>query len=101
MPLRPRQRILGPDDPRAPQRRRAHGLTPAERDALIVLQQGRCAICLRPGRLEIDHDHRHCHGREGCRLCIRGALCGRCNAAIGMIGDELIPRLLAYLAPPR
>jgi hypothetical protein len=94
-----RQRILGPDDSRAPVRRRTHGLTAAERDALIVLQGGRCAICGRTGqRLEVDHDHRHCPGRTGCRSCVRGALCGRCNTALGRFGDAAIPRLIAYLS---
>ena len=93
-----RQRILGERDSRAPARRTAHGLTADERDALIALQGGACAICGRTGlRLEVDHDHR-CHpGPTGCRLCVRGALCGRCNTALGRFGDARIPRLIAYL----
>ena len=50
----------------------------------VVLQGGACAICERTDRpLQVDHDHRHCPGREGCRQCVRGALCGRCNTALG------------------
>lgn len=96
---RPRQRILGPCDSRAPQRRRAHGLTPSEVDALAALQGGACAICGRLGEaLQIDHDHR-CHpGRVGCRQCVRGLLCPRCNGALGKLGDARIPQLLAYLS---
>jgi hypothetical protein len=98
-PRRPRQRILGPTDSRAPLRRKAHGLTPAEIEALIALQSGACAICGRLGeRLEIDHDHRHCPGRIGCRHCVRGMLCGRCNTALGRFGDRLIPQLIAYVS---
>jgi hypothetical protein len=94
-----RQRVLGPTDSRAPSRRKAHGITPAERDYLEELQGGACAICGRVGlRLELDHDHRHCPGRLGCRQCVRGLLCGRCNAAIGLVGDAFVPRLLAYLS---
>jgi hypothetical protein len=94
-----RQRILGPDDSRAPARRKAHGLTADERDYIWTLQGGACAICRRTGlRLELDHDHRHCSGRTGCRQCIRGLLCGRCNAGLGLIGDAFVPRLLRYLA---
>lgn len=94
-----RQRVLGPDDSRAPQRRTAHGLTADERDYLFDLQGGRCAICGRGGlRLELDHDHRHCRVRTGCRQCVRGLLCGRCNAGLGLIGDAAIPQLLRYLA---
>jgi hypothetical protein len=96
---RPRQRILGPADSRAPLRRKAHGLTPDEIGALIALQGGACAICGRPGQpLQLDHDHRHCPGRIGCRNCVRGALCGRCNTALGRFGDDLIPGLIRYLA---
>ena len=95
---RPRQRVLGPTDSRAPGRRPRHGLTPAERDALVALQGGRCAICLKAGEeLEVDHDHRHCPGKIGCRHCIRGMWCGRCNTALGRIGDENIPALIRYL----
>jgi hypothetical protein len=45
----------------------------------------------------VDHDHRHCPGTEGCRQCVRGLLCGKCNSGLGWIGDVNIPRLLAYL----
>jgi hypothetical protein len=94
-----RQRVLGAWDSRAPARRTAHGLTADERDALAALQGGLCAICGRAGQqLEIDHDHRHCPGREGCRACVRGALCGRCNTALGRFGDHNVPRLIAYLS---
>jgi Recombination endonuclease VII len=95
-----RQRILGPDDSRAPARRTVHGLTADERDALVSLQGGRCAVCGRTDRpLEIDHDHRHCPGTIGCRHCVRGAVCGRCNRAIWGLGDdvEVARRLVGYL----
>jgi hypothetical protein len=99
VPVRPHQRILGATDSRAPVRRVVHGLTPSEVDALVALQRGLCAICGRSGqRLQVDHDHRHCPGRTGCRRCVRGMLCGRCNTALGQIGDVNVPRLAAYLA---
>ena len=99
---RPRQRVLGPTDSRAPIRRAAHGFSAAEIDALRAAQGGLCAICGKPPppgeRLEVDHDHR-CHpGKTGCRRCVRGLLDGRCNTALGRIGDHNIPRLIAYLA---
>jgi hypothetical protein len=95
---RPRQRPLGPFDSRNPIRRRRHGLTSAERDALFALQGGRCAICLAPSNeLEVDHDHRCCPGPEGCRRCVRGLLCPRCNSGLGLITDRFIDRLIVYL----
>lgn len=98
-PTRPRQRVLGPTDSRAPVRQRAHGLTPAEVDALRALQRGLCAICGRAGQaLQVDHDHRHCPGTHGCRRCVRGLLCPRCNGNLGKLGDANIPRLIAYLS---
>lgn len=94
-----RQRVLGPFDSRAPIRRKAHGLTADERDALRAAQNGACAICGRlSDRLEVDHDHRHCPGATGCRECIRGLLCGRCNTALGRFGDNRIPALIRYLS---
>lgn len=94
-----RQRILGPNDSRAPARRRVHGLTPDEVGALIAMQGGLCAICGRAGQpLQVDHDHRHCGGSLGCRACVRGMLCPRCNTALGKLGDRNIPTLLGYLA---
>lgn len=101
-PRRPRQRPLSPYDSRTPRRRTAHGLTPAEQDRLRTLQGNACAICGRSGvRLTIDHDHRHCATPTGCRLCVRGLLCFRCNTALGQIGDQHVDRLLQYLGRPR
>lgn len=94
---RPRQLLLGPWDSRAPVRRKAHGITPAEQRAMLVAQGGLCAICRRPGPLQIDHDHRIDPGRYGSRASVRGFLCGRCNSALGQIGDEHVDRLIAYL----
>lgn len=94
-----RQRVLGAWDSRTPARRTTHGLTPDERAYLIQAQGGLCAICGRAGqRLQVDHDHRHCPGATGCRACVRGALCGRCNTALGRFGDFHIPQLIAYLS---
>ena len=93
-----RQRPLGPDDPRHPIRRRVHGLSVAEQNAMVIAQGGRCAICLRAGvPLQLDHDHRIDPGRYGSRRSARGYLCGRCNSGLGWIGDENIDRLIRYL----
>ena len=91
--------------------RRVHGITVAERDAMIAAQNGLCAICMQPedsvspgpshsakGRtktLSVDHDHA-LSGREA----IRGMLCLRCNCAINRLelDPEWADKALAYLA---
>jgi hypothetical protein len=49
-----------------------------------------------------DHDHRHCGGPTGCRLCVRGLLCSTCNRYLGHIGDdpETGYRLALHLISP-
>jgi hypothetical protein len=74
-------------------------------DALIEAQGGSCAICGvpyedRPGhRLAVDHDHRHCPGRIGCPVCIRGLLCNRCNNILRLAGDDIdiLAKSIGYL----
>lgn len=75
---------------------RAKGLSEAEHEALVLLQDGRCAICGhdagdRTRRLFVDHCHTS--GR------VRGLLCGRCNSGLGMFLDDakLLGRAIAYL----
>ena len=70
-------------------------LTTDQREALLAVQGGTCAnpVCdarddptSRWTRLSIDHDHEHPTSQEG----VRGLLCRRCNASIGMCpGDRL------------
>ena len=38
--------------------------------------------------LVVDHDHDCCPGSRSCGLCVRGLLCGTCNSAAGMLGDD-------------
>ena len=61
----------------------------------------RCDLCGLQRQLEIDHDHRHCPGEQGCGKCIRGLLCGLCNTAIAHFEASLIgvppERIVAYL----
>lgn len=65
----------------------------------ILETQGRtCAICESPdprhahGRWNVDHDHRCCPGKTSCGGCVRGLLCGPCNAGIGLLQDS--PKIL-------
>lgn len=70
------------------------GLTEADYDALFEAQGGRCGICGRePGdaMLQLDHDH--------ATLRPRGLLCGDCNRALGLLGDDIegVAAALQYL----
>jgi hypothetical protein len=73
-------------------KRAKHGLQPAQRDALLASQGGRCAICRtnNPGSTPwgIDHDHRHHPGPQGCPFCIRGILDQDCNNMLLRAHDD-------------
>jgi hypothetical protein len=60
-------------------------------NALLEKQGGVCAICRRPGKLVVDHDHET--GK------VRGLLHHNCNKAIGMFEDnpEFLEGAAAYL----
>jgi hypothetical protein len=65
------------------------GLTPAEYDARIAFQHGRCAICHDPmTNPHLDHDHATGQLRE--------VLCLNCNTGIGKLKDN--PALLRAAA---
>lgn len=68
---------------RAARLRRLYGLPEAAYEARLAAQGGACAICrTRPelaGRLHVDHDHGT--GK------VRGLLFGKCNKALGLLGD--------------
>lgn len=68
--------------------------SPAQRAALMELQQGRCAICREEAELFTDHSYRT--GKT------RGLLCRQHNAALGMFKDSptLLKRAVAYLQSP-
>jgi hypothetical protein len=94
---------------RSPETRRKYqikcryGISADDYDRLFDEQDGKCAICSREPvawqgkwkgrlpRLVVDHDHDT--GR------VRGLLCGSCNRALGILGDNLagISRVAAYL----
>jgi hypothetical protein len=89
--------------------RKAHGLDPAQREAILEAQGSRCAICGtrqtgKPGgRLAVDHDHDHCPGTFGCAECVRGLLCVRCNNLLRSAKDDpaILRKAIAYLVGPR
>lgn len=75
-------RLANRDRTRATTRRRVYGLDQAGFDALMEAQGGVCAICGRQGHpLHVDHDHETGD--------VRGLLCGRCNSALGLLGDSI------------
>jgi hypothetical protein len=90
-----RWRERNPEKELARQRRadlkRNYGVTIQQYDEVLAAQSGVCAICRQPEstlrkgtlmRLSMDHDH-----HTGMN---RGALCNRCNRAIGLIGDDVV-----------
>lgn len=61
-----------------------YNLTIVGYNALLLAQDGCCAICRKPPekhRLSVDHDHET--GR------VRGLLCGNCNAMLGHAHDNV------------
>lgn len=76
---------------------RDHGITLADFQRILERQEGRCAICKcvpRGKNIHLDHDH--LTGK------IRGILCVRCNAGLGMFRDdpENMRRACEYLEGP-
>lgn len=69
-----------------PERRRSiklknrYGITLEDYEAMVVAQDGRCAICRQEGKLDVDHDHD--------TLVIRGLLCRSCNLMIGVMHED-------------
>lgn len=78
--------------------KRIYNLTKEQYESMMALQNNVCAICnKKPGRayLAVDHDHSCCASGKTCGNCVRGLLCGACNAFIGRI-NENPSRLLEY-----
>ena len=72
-----------------------YGLTIEIYNNMINEQNQRCLICKEKTALCVDHDH--ATGK------IRGLLCRKCNAAIGLLGDDIenIKRAIVYLQKTR
>ncbi len=81
---------------------RMHGISVEEWQAMLMSQDGLCAICGQPPRgkkdrwgnpprLHVDHDH----DSGG----VRALLCNTCNQGLGLFGDsvELLTKAAAYL----
>lgn len=84
-----------------------YGLTEADIDLLLELQDYTCAMCpvtFAPDTpVRVDHDH-ECPGhpyaeKRACRQCVRGLLCHTCNTALGHI-EKRGAAARRYLAAP-
>lgn len=80
------------------QRRKSHlkctfGLTTGDYDNLLESQNGVCAICGKKTKTKLHVDHCHVTG------IVRGLLCQRCNAGLGLFCDEpsLMMRAIEYV----
>lgn len=74
---------------------RRFGITVEERENLLCFQNKSCALC---GILEenaeralaIDHNHA-CHPKKrGCKKCIRGLLCTKCNVGLDWLEQNVV-----------
>ena len=72
---------------------RSYGITPTYYNKLVILQDGRCAICKCIPNRDLDIDHCHESGE------IRGLLCSNCNKTLGMFKNdpELLQNAIDYL----
>lgn len=71
---------------------RQYGITSEQYDEMVRRQQGQCLICQDvPAKLVIDHDH-----ETG---LVRGLLCQKCNAGLGIFSDssDVLQRAINYL----
>jgi hypothetical protein len=79
--------------------RRQYGISVAEFNSLLELQNHSCAICNKHitairRRMNIDHDHE--------TNKVRGILCTGCNTGLGHLGDNVegLKKAIAYLENP-
>jgi hypothetical protein len=80
-----------------------HSISRERAHAIFVAQGHACAICSDPLEWDtavVDHDHSCCPAKaKTCGACVRGFLCSRCNAGIGMFLDDpdRLVQAIAYL----
>src|SRR5688572_8820217 len=71
-----------------PDKRSTHDLmnryqiTATQKRAMFEAQDGKCAICQQASTRSLHLDHNHITGQ------IRELLCGPCNQAIGLLGED-------------
>lgn len=86
-----RSRIKHPDTDKVKHARWKYGLSEAEYKCLLHSHNYCCAICKSTKTLCIDHDH--------VTTKVRGLLCRKCNASLGMLNDniDLFKSAISYL----
>jgi hypothetical protein len=73
-----------------------YGITPEQKAAILRRQEHQCPICERflaeSNRPAVDHSH--------ATGAVRGVLCSRCNAALGLLEDSVanLERAIEYLS---
>jgi len=78
-----------------------YGITEAKRDAMVVEQDHKCAICLEP--LSTTNPQLvagdHCHSTKK----VRGILCRPCNVSLGLMKEDTdrLHRAIQYLQKNR
>jgi hypothetical protein len=72
-----------------------YNITKEQHDALLLANNGKCAICLTADATDTDH----CHETG----VVRGMLCRPCNTALGSFRDntETMARAIAYINDSR
>ena len=82
-------RTANPDRDRNTQYKRKYGVTAEQVNEMVEAVGGRCPGCLRVTE-DWNVDHNHDTGE------VRGVLCGNCNRAAGLVGDN--PAIMLRLA---
>lgn len=62
-------------------RKARYNLTPADYARLLARQKGVCAICRKPIKLSVDHNH--------LTNKVRGLLCNGCNTLLGYAWENI------------
>lgn len=94
-------RITNPDWFREQEYKKKYKITLKEYNSKLESQNGVCAICKGTWSrvLVVDHDHSCCPGEKTCGNCLRGLLCGSCNAGLGWFKNspEIMRAAIEYI----
>lgn len=79
-----------------------YNLTLETYEKILEEQNYVCEICGKTDpnyNLHVDHNHQCCPYDRSCGNCIRGLICGNCNKALGLIGENIdsLQQIIQYL----